>query len=710
MVQTKKCRIDGMTCTNCEMRIGKTLRAMKGVIKANVFFKTASAEITFEDKKTTWGKILAAIEGLGYSVESAEGISPKRIWKNVGMLACIVALYLLMDYTGVLNLLVPSQLADGSMGYGMLFAIGLITSVHCIAMCGGINLSQCLPKEGEPNRLGAVWYNLGRVVSYTLVGFILGLVGMFLGGGAGGGLSTTFQGIIKIIAGVFMVIMGINMLNLVPGLRGFGIHMPKGFVKKVGAERAKATQPFVIGLLNGLMPCGPLQSMQLVALASGSPVTGALSMLMFSLGTVPLMLGFGSLVSALGQRFTRVVTKVGAVLVTVMGLSMFSQGGILSGLLTPFALKVLLFIGVIACILSELPYRKQIVKKALLGTTAIVAVALIGMNMGKSTALAEVDPSTASGSVLENGVQVVESELTASTYPNIVVKAGTPVRWNLKAPAGTINGCNNRIVIPSLGKEVSLKEGDNIIEFTPQSAGVIQYTCWMGMIRAQILVQDENGNLPASADGTASGTDAYSSVYTGTTRSGCCGGMSRLYSSSTDTGSSYGYGSYGYNNYSYGSQTSSSALNADGTVNTDGAVTAIDGNGVQVVNSQLTASSYPTILVKAGTPVRWVLNVPQGSLNGCNYRILCSQLGLDMVLKEGDNLIEFTPTEAGVIQYTCWMGMIRARILIADETGTVPAVGDYDISASSGGCCGNGSIERTGTTGAGCCGGGLGQN
>ena len=97
-------------------------------------------------------------------------------------------------------------------------------------------------------------------------------------------------------------------------------------------------------------------------------------MLMFSLGTVPLMLGFGSLVSALGQRFTRVVTKVGAVLVTVMGLSMFSQGGILSGLLTPFALKVLLFIGVIACILSELPYRKQIVKKALLGTTAIVAV------------------------------------------------------------------------------------------------------------------------------------------------------------------------------------------------------------------------------------------------------------------------------------------------------------------------------------------------
>lgn len=77
------------------------------------------------------------------------------------------------------------------MGYGMLFVIGLITSVHCIAMCGGINLSQCVPRE-HPDQTGAaaallpaVLYNLGRVISYTAIGFLLGFAGLLIGGGAG---------------------------------------------------------------------------------------------------------------------------------------------------------------------------------------------------------------------------------------------------------------------------------------------------------------------------------------------------------------------------------------------------------------------------------------------------------------------------------------------------------------------------------------------
>lgn len=88
-----------------------------------------------------------------------------------------------------------------------------------------------------------------------------------------------------------------------------------------------------VGLLNGLMPCGPLQSMQLAALASLSPIKGALSMLFFSLGTTPLMLGIGSLTAALGQRFNRAVLRAGA----VMGLAMLSQGAALAGWSLPAA-------------------------------------------------------------------------------------------------------------------------------------------------------------------------------------------------------------------------------------------------------------------------------------------------------------------------------------------------------------------------------------
>lgn len=80
-------------------------------------------------------------------------------------------------------------------------------------------------------------YNVGRVVSYTAIGLILGFMGMFLGRGSAGGISPFFQGILKLIAGVFMVIMGINMLDLFPGLKKFNLRMPKFFAAAVGRQK-----------------------------------------------------------------------------------------------------------------------------------------------------------------------------------------------------------------------------------------------------------------------------------------------------------------------------------------------------------------------------------------------------------------------------------------------------------------------------------------
>ena len=113
------------------------------------------------------------------------------------------------------------MLADSKMSYGMLFIVGLLTSVHCIAMCGGINLSQCIPVVDDDNGktpknkiiLPSLLYNTGRVISYSVIGFLLGGMGMLLTGGGGMGIPLLLQGILKIIAGLFMVIMGINMLG-----------------------------------------------------------------------------------------------------------------------------------------------------------------------------------------------------------------------------------------------------------------------------------------------------------------------------------------------------------------------------------------------------------------------------------------------------------------------------------------------------------------
>lgn len=362
MDKTIRLHIGGMTCVNCRNKIEKTLNHTAGVISANVSYHNATADIVYDEKKISRKEVIAAIEKLDYEVVLREKAAGPNIANTVCMLVIIVALYVMLQSMGILNLLAPSRLADTKMGYGMLFLIGLITSAHCIAMCGGINLSQCIPQtaQGEPGAAFflALAYNMGRVLSYTAVGFGLGLAGFLIGGGAEVGMSIFLQGVLKMIAGLLMVIMGINMLGLFPWLRKFTIRMPKFVARKVDNQKAKAARPFIVGILNGFMPCGPLQSMWIVALATGNPFAGALSMFLFSLGTVPFMLGLGSIVSALRRKFTDKVMTVSAVLVVVLGLAMLSQGGSLSGLLLPDLLLILVIALCIDGVMLSIPMKK----------------------------------------------------------------------------------------------------------------------------------------------------------------------------------------------------------------------------------------------------------------------------------------------------------------------------------------------------------------
>ena len=517
--------IGGMTCVNCQNKIEKGLLRAKGVISARVSYSKAEADVVYDEEQTSWEEITGVIARLGYRVLPDGKKAGPGIGRTAGMLAVMILLYVLLQATGVLNLLAPGQLADSGMGYGMLFVIGLITSVHCVAMCGGINLSQCIPRKAAEDADGtgklaalrpALAYNLGRVVSYTAVGFVLGLAGFLVGGGSQVGLSATLQGALKILAGLAMVVMGINMLGLFPWLRRFTVRMPGALARKVGKKKSGAGRPFVVGILNGFMPCGPLQSMWIVALASGNPFSGALSMFLFSLGTVPLMLGLGSAVSALGRRFADQVMTVGAVLVVVLGLAMLSQGGSLSGWL-PSGLLLLLIIALsIAGVLLSIPARK----KALKILTRAAALAVV---VGACALWHFHGAGMGGGSAAENhyaqddgDVQVVYSTLSAAGgYPNITVRAGVPVKWVIDAPEGSITGCNGRMLIPDYGIEYTFHTGENVIEFTPTDIGTVQYSCWMGMIRANIFVTDGTEDA-ASAAGSITPTGALAGT------GGCC--------------------------------------------------------------------------------------------------------------------------------------------------------------------------------------------
>ncbi len=465
-----------MTCINCKKAIENGLGNITGVESVSVNYKTGKCEITIDTGLVGWKDIFNAIEDLGYTI----GNNKKTDLINIiSIVVIIVSLYYFLEQTGLLNLLNFEKVADSTMGFGMLFVIGLMTSVHCIAMCGGINVSQCLAENKKFSGLYPVMYNLGRVVSYTVIGFVLGFAGMFFGTGENLGVSSIIQGLIKSFAGIYMVIMGVNMLGFVPQIKRLTFHLPNF----IGKFRVKNSQPFVVGLLNGFMPCGPLQSIQLVALATGNPFTGGLSMFAFSLGTVPLMLGLGSLVSVLGKRFTEKMMTGGAVLVTVMGLAMVSQGASLTGMIKSENLMVIVVMLAFMCIVENINFNKRQVK-----TVSLMIILFIGIFTSRFMAINYVSENDESSYHMENGVQVVESQLASGKYPSIKVKKDIPVRWIINAPDGSINGCNYKIYINSYGIEHTFQKGENIIEFTPTKSESIGYSCWMGMIKGNINV------------------------------------------------------------------------------------------------------------------------------------------------------------------------------------------------------------------------------
>lgn len=441
----KKITLEGMSCIGCEIKIEKALTKLHGVSKINASYTTSTADIIYSPEIIDVESIYRTIEKTGYAVVLSPGERKDENSSNlttffIGLI--LVGLYVIIKNTIGFNLF--PQVTQ-SMGYGMLFVAGLFTSVHCIAMCGGINLSQCagcinsesksLSSRLKPSFL----YNLGRVSSYTILGGLVGALGSVF--------SVSLQGkaFISIVAGLFMVILGINMLSVLPAIRKIIPRLPKRIIKKIDRKRSEKG-PFIVGLLNGFMPCGPLQAMQLYALGTGSFFTGALSMFLFSLGTVPLMFAFGAFSSLINTAFKKQMMKVSAILVILLGVVMSNRGFLLSG------------INIEDKILSP-----------------------IGISQDNG--------NHSSNAILVSDHQTVTTILDSGSYKPITVYAGVPLKWTIVAESGSLNGCNNEIIIPEYGKQKKLELGNNVIEFTPKSAGTITYTCWMGMIRSKIIVK-----------------------------------------------------------------------------------------------------------------------------------------------------------------------------------------------------------------------------
>jgi hypothetical protein len=197
---------------------------------------------------------------------------------------------------------------------------------------------------------------------------------------------------------------------------------------------------------------------------------GAMSLAAFGLGTLPVMLGFGSLTTIISHKTTAKILKFSAIIVLILGLVMINRGLSLTGS----------------------GYDVQSLISNLKGTGNVSSNVIVN----------------------NDGNQIINMDVDASGYhPNsFVIKQGIPVKWNINVKE--LTGCNQELVMNSYGIDIKLKQGLNIAQFTPNKDGTIPFSCGMGMLRGSFIV-------------TASGTATIGQVTAATPSKGMqCGGSS----------------------------------------------------------------------------------------------------------------------------------------------------------------------------------------
>ena len=417
-------KIKGIHCHNCETTIQKALLKLPNVKEVTI--KNFIAHITYEEPLTK-SEIIQTITQAGYITKPSyisntlKDLEKTSNLKQSLLILTIIILIISLTYKifgfNIFNV-IPT--IDSNITYTMLFLTGLLTSIHCVSMCGAINLIAILNQNSQNRFERHLKYNLGRLISYTILGGIAGLLGSILT------INNIISGIIITIAGLAMFVMSLEMLGL--------FRIPR--IKFLTPKHKKSSNPFLIGLLNGLMPCGPLQAMQLYALSTSSMIKGALSMFLFGLGTMPLMLLTGVIFTNLKGKNKILINNIASILILVLSVLMLNRGLVALNINIP----------------------------AFEGNTQYLTPNII------------------------DDTQVVEFDLSYNGYQNIKVEVDKPVKMIIHVDKKYLTGCNNSLTIPEYNINQELKVGDNIIEFYPTKEGTFIYTCWMNMLKNNIKV------------------------------------------------------------------------------------------------------------------------------------------------------------------------------------------------------------------------------
>ena len=206
---------------------------------------------------------------------------------------------------------------------------------HCIGMCGPIAVSLSLNLKGKNFFLPHLLYNTGRVITYTVLGGLMGFTGSFTR------VAAHIEGIQKgamILAGTMIIVMGAAMSGWIPMGNVFGDYFkPDGFISRgfKGLSKMNSTVAyFPVGLMLGLLPCGPVYTALLASAGAGLKASGTLDgiiggmavMLLFGIGTVPALFIVAKLVNMGWLKNRAIVYRIGALLMIAVGIYFVVKG------------------------------------------------------------------------------------------------------------------------------------------------------------------------------------------------------------------------------------------------------------------------------------------------------------------------------------------------------------------------------------------------
>jgi len=348
----------------------------------------------------------------------------------------------------------------------VIFTTGLLAGgLSCLAVQGGLlatAMAQEEEEQNEPNTEGKkrssalpiAYFLAAKLIAYTILGFLLGLLGSVMQ------LSITASLILQFAVIVFMLGTAGNLLNIHPIFRYFIIQPPKFLTRRVRnqAKTKSMFTPALLGALTIFIPCGVTQAMMALAISSEKAFSGMAILFAFILGTTPLFFILGYFVTKMGDTMQKRFYKVAAV--AIIFLALYSLNGALALAGAPN------FSSVWADLNKPNYFVEQLPENPTYGHSAGV------------------------GPVIETNNN---PEITISSYgyspQTVYVKAGQPVKLKLTNNNGY--SCAQSFVLPSLGLRASVPPGTSqTIEFTaPSQPTQIPFMCSMGMYRGTIVVQ-----------------------------------------------------------------------------------------------------------------------------------------------------------------------------------------------------------------------------